>query len=85
MTAAQLNTALAAAPASCTECNVTVLGTHHDFAILPNGHLVVLADTTEVVSGMARRLRATSLLTWATWKTSAATIPITLLNRLGLE
>ena len=39
MTAAQLNTALAAA--TCTECNVTILGTHHDFVILPNGHLVV--------------------------------------------
>jgi arylsulfate sulfotransferase len=51
MTVAQLNTALAAAPASCTECNVSVLGTHHDVAILPNGHLIVLADTTQVVSG----------------------------------
>src|SRR5580704_11029012 len=51
MTAAQLNTALAAAPASCTECNVTILGMHHDVAILPNGHLVVLADTNQVVSG----------------------------------
>jgi len=51
MTSAQLNTALAAAPGSCTECNVTILGMHHDIAILPNGHLVVLADTTQVVSG----------------------------------
>lgn len=51
MTVAQLNAALAAAPASCTECNVSVLGTHHDIAILPNGHLIVLADTTQVVSG----------------------------------
>jgi arylsulfate sulfotransferase len=51
MTAAQLNTALAAAPASCTECNVTILSLHHDIAILPNGHLVVLADTNQVVSG----------------------------------
>jgi arylsulfate sulfotransferase len=51
MTSAQLNTALAAAPASCTECNVTILGTHHDVAILPNGHLIVLADTNQVVSG----------------------------------
>jgi arylsulfate sulfotransferase len=51
MTSAQLNTALAAAPASCTECNVTILGMHHDFAILPNGHIVVLADTNQVVSG----------------------------------
>jgi arylsulfate sulfotransferase len=51
MTAAQLNTALAAAPASCTECNVTILAMHHDVAILPNGHLIVLADTNQVVSG----------------------------------
>jgi arylsulfate sulfotransferase len=51
MTAAQLNAALAAAPTSCIECNVTILGMHHDIAILPNGHLVVLADTNEVVSG----------------------------------
>ena len=52
MTVAQLNTALAAAPASCTECSgVTVLGTHHDVAVLPNGHLIVLADLTQVVSG----------------------------------
>jgi arylsulfate sulfotransferase len=51
MTAAQLNTALAAAPASCTECNVSILGMHHDIAILPNGHLVALADTTQNVSG----------------------------------
>ncbi|MGB7283454.1 MAG: aryl-sulfate sulfotransferase [Candidatus Acidiferrum sp.] len=49
MTAAQLNTALAAA--TCTECNVTVIGTHHDFAVLANGHVIVLASTTQVVSG----------------------------------
>jgi hypothetical protein len=52
MTVAQLNAALAAAPASCTECSgVTVLGTHHDVAVLPNGHLIVLADLTQMVSG----------------------------------
>jgi hypothetical protein len=50
MTSAQLNTALAAAPASCTECGVTILGTHHDIAILPNGHLVVLANTTKTLT-----------------------------------
>ncbi|HTQ62332.1 MAG TPA: aryl-sulfate sulfotransferase [Candidatus Solibacter sp.] len=43
MTGAQLNTALAAA--TCAECNVTVIGTHHDFVILPNGHLIVIAST----------------------------------------
>ena len=49
MTAAQLNTALAAA--TCAGCNITVIGTHHDFAILPNGHLIVIASTQQDVSG----------------------------------
>ena len=49
MTAVQLNQALAAA--TCTGCNITVIGTHHDFAPLPNGHLVVIAATQQVVSG----------------------------------
>jgi hypothetical protein len=48
MTSAQLNTALAAA--ACAECNVTIEGMHHDIAILPTGHLVVLADTTKTLS-----------------------------------
>jgi arylsulfate sulfotransferase len=50
MTAAQLNTALAAA--TCADCNITVLGTHHDFVMLPNGHLIVIAATQQVVSGV---------------------------------
>ena len=45
----QLNTALAAA--TCAGCNITVIGTHHDFAVLPNGHIVFLASTQKVVSG----------------------------------
>lgn len=49
MTAADLNTALAAA--TCTGCNITVVGTHHDFVMLPNGHLIVLAAREQVVSG----------------------------------
>jgi arylsulfate sulfotransferase len=49
MTAAQLNQALAAA--TCTGCNITVVGTHHDFVVLPNGHLILIASTTQVVSG----------------------------------
>ena len=49
MTAAQLNQALAAA--TCAGCNITVIGTHHDFVMLPNGHLILLASTTQVVSG----------------------------------
>jgi hypothetical protein len=48
MTAAQLNTALAAA--TCAECNVHVVGTHHDFAVLPNGHVVVIASLTETLA-----------------------------------
>jgi arylsulfate sulfotransferase len=49
MVAADLNKALAAA--TCAGCNITVIGTHHDFAVLPNGHLIVLASTQQVVSG----------------------------------
>ncbi len=41
MTAADLNAALATA--TCAGCNITVVGTHHDFIALPNGHLIVLA------------------------------------------
>ena len=50
MTSAQLNQALAAA--TCAECNLTILSTHHDFAILPNGHLILLGDTQQVVDGV---------------------------------
>lgn len=49
MTAADLNTALASA--TCAGCNITVVGTHHDFVQLPNGHLVVIAATQQVISG----------------------------------
>ncbi|MGC1684277.1 MAG: aryl-sulfate sulfotransferase [Candidatus Acidiferrales bacterium] len=49
MTAAQLNTALAAA--TCAGCNITIVGTHHDFVMLPNGHLILISSTTQVVSG----------------------------------
>ena len=49
MTAADLNAALAAA--TCAGCNITVIGTHHDFVMLPSGHLVVLAATQQVISG----------------------------------
>jgi arylsulfate sulfotransferase len=50
MTAAQLNQALGAA--TCAGCNITVVGTHHDFALLPNGHLVVIAAQKQTVSGV---------------------------------
>ncbi len=49
LTAAQLNQELAAA--TCAGCNITVAGTHHDVAVLPNGHLIVIASTQEVISG----------------------------------
>ena len=49
MTATDLNTALAAA--TCAGCNITVVGTHHDFALLPNNHLIVLAATQENIAG----------------------------------
>jgi arylsulfate sulfotransferase len=49
MTSAQLNAALAAA--TCAGCNITVVGTHHDFAILPNGHIVFIASTRRDIPG----------------------------------
>ncbi len=51
MTAADLNNALAAATCGGDGCNITVVGTHHDFVILPNGHLIVIAATQQVISG----------------------------------
>jgi arylsulfate sulfotransferase len=50
MSAADLNQALASA--SCTGCNITVVGTHHDFAALPNGHIIVIASEQKVESGL---------------------------------
>lgn len=50
ITAAQLNQALAAA--TCTGCNIAVIGTHHDFAVLPNGHIVVLGVQAKSESGL---------------------------------
>ncbi len=53
MTATDLNNALAAATCGGDGCNITVLGTHHDFVMLPNGHLIVIAATenTQIVPG----------------------------------
>jgi len=50
LTAAQLNQALATA--TCTGCNITVVGTHHDFAVLPNGHVILIAAQQKVESGL---------------------------------
>lgn len=44
-----LNTELAAA--TCAECHVTLDTFHHDVEPLPNGHWLVLADTTMALSG----------------------------------
>jgi len=49
ITSSQLNDALAAA--ACAGCNITVTGFHHDFAVLPNGHIVFLAATHQDISG----------------------------------
>jgi len=49
MAGADLNKALAAA--TCAGCNISVVGTHHDFAVLPNGHLILIAATQKDVSG----------------------------------
>jgi len=49
MKASDLNTALSTA--TCAGCNITVVGTHHDFVSLPNGHLIVLAATQKDISG----------------------------------
>jgi arylsulfate sulfotransferase len=49
MTAADLNAALA--EATCAGCNITVVGTHHDFVLLSNGHLIVIAATQKDISG----------------------------------
>jgi hypothetical protein len=51
MTAADLNKALAAATCGGDGCDITVIGTHHDFVMLPNGHLIVIASTEQVISG----------------------------------
>ncbi len=50
LTAAQLNQELAAA--TCAGCNITVVGTHHDVAILPNGHWIVIASAQKVETGL---------------------------------
>jgi arylsulfate sulfotransferase len=51
MTSAQLNEALASA--TCAGCNIEIGWTHHDFAILPNGHLIVLAAAYKYFTSVA--------------------------------
>jgi arylsulfate sulfotransferase len=50
LTGAQLNQALATA--TCAGCNITIYGMHHDFAVLPNGHLIVIASENVVETGL---------------------------------
>jgi arylsulfate sulfotransferase len=50
MTNIDLDNALAAA--TCAGCNVNVLITHHDFALLPNGHLIVLGQVSKFFSNL---------------------------------
>jgi arylsulfate sulfotransferase len=50
LAAADLNNALAAA--KCAGCNITVIGSHHDFIALPNGHLILIASQAKSVSGV---------------------------------
>lgn len=45
-----LNKALS--QATCAGCNITIVGTHHDFAVLPNGHIVVLASQDKLETGL---------------------------------
>jgi arylsulfate sulfotransferase len=52
-TGAQLNTALQNAPSTCVGCQGhTVGGMHHDFALLPNGHMIVIVSETVVEHGL---------------------------------
>jgi hypothetical protein len=53
MNGEQLNKELSAA--TCKGCNITIVGTHHDFVDLPNGHIVVIASQkmSKTVQGSA--------------------------------
>ena len=53
MTSTELNAALVASCANAAiGCDLTVLGMHHDFVLLPSGHLIVLASTLKEISGV---------------------------------
>jgi hypothetical protein len=57
MTAADLNQALAAAG-----FNLTVVGTHHDFAVLPNGHLILIASMFQTYTDLVGYPGSTNVL-----------------------
>ena len=50
MASGDLNKALGLA--TCPGCNITIVGTHHDFVALANGHILVLAAETLPESGL---------------------------------
>ncbi len=50
MNVGDLNKALGLA--TCPGCNITVVGTHHDFVALPNGHIIVLAAEVKAETGL---------------------------------
>jgi arylsulfate sulfotransferase len=51
LNAVQLNDALAVA--TCAGCNIAAIGIHHDFALLPNGHVLLIAAESRVESGLS--------------------------------
>jgi arylsulfate sulfotransferase len=51
LNAVQLNQELAVA--TCAGCNITAIGLHHDFALLPNGHVILIAAESRVESGLS--------------------------------
>lgn len=57
MTAADLNQALATAG-----FNLNVIGTHHDFAVLPNGHLIVIASMYKTYTDLVGYPGSTSVV-----------------------
>ncbi len=57
MTAADLNQALATAG-----YNLTVVGTHHDFAVLPNGHLILIASMFQTYTDLVGYPGSTNVL-----------------------
>ena len=57
MTAADLNQALATAG-----FNLNVVGTHHDFAILPNGHLILIASMNKTFTDLVGYPGSTTVL-----------------------
>ena len=60
LTAAQLNEELAVA--TCAGCNITAIGIHHDFALLPTGHIILIEAENRVESGLTGFPEATPVI-----------------------